>query len=101
MIIQVDKTDQHKKRTEKCIDKKLKCDHAAVLTTPNQADKINRNQRQFPEHIKQKSVLSCENAYQRHLHQQNKSIKILWISVSILVGRKNDQRYKKGCQQHQ
>src|ERR1051325_3803507 len=79
--IEVDQSHQHEQASKQGVYKKLNGDAYTVLASPDKADKINGDQRKLPEHIKQESVKSNKHSYQRHLHDEDESIKQSGILV--------------------
>jgi len=72
--IKVYQCHQHKQATRKGVNKEFEGDPDAVVAAPHCTDKISRNQRQFPENVKYKSIGGAEDTYKSHFHQQDQAI---------------------------
>src|SRR5690349_7171490 len=55
MEVEVYQSYQHEQTSGECVHKKLESDSSAIFTAPDQTDKVDRDQRYFPEKIEQQS----------------------------------------------
>ena len=61
-LIKINDPKQQKQTPGQSVNKEFERDCLSAVTSPSKQDKIDRNQRQFPEYVKKKSILCHENS---------------------------------------
>src|SRR5436190_12244910 len=100
LIVDIDQCYQHQQTSRKGINKELECDQCTILTTPNEANEINRDKGHFPEEVEQKSISRHEHTNQCRLHHEDQSVKCPWLVVRFIKRRQNDERCQDCRQQN-